>query len=146
MVILRSLTWNSTCIHNTMLLVNEPKIDLPLQIVIYFSVWVFLSDSSSVQGQRQPASHASGLGWPVKQPTSQVLWCVRLTSSFWFAVYAWNGTRIPRFSPVCTLSVRGKPPSCGEKAVSQTDLLQPTTGFLPEFYSYRWETELLYFC
>lgn len=76
-----------------------------------------------MQGQRQPAPHVSGLGWPVKPPTSQVLWCARLTSSFWFAVYAWNGTKTPRFSPVCTLSARGKPPLCAEKGVAQTDLL-----------------------
>ena len=133
-------TRNSTRIHNTMPLANKPMIDLHLQIIICFSVLVFLSDSSSVQGQRQPAPHVSGLGWQVKPPTSQVLWCARLTSSFWFAVYAWKGTRIPRFSPVCTLSARGKPPLCSEKGVSQTDLLQPAKGFFPEFYSYLWET------
>lgn len=42
----------------------------------------FFSDHSSVQGRGQPALHVSGLGWPVRAPASQVLWCARLTSSF----------------------------------------------------------------
>ena len=107
-------TRNPTHIQSAVPLANEAMIDLYLQIITCVSVLVFLSDSSSVQGQRQPAPHVSGLGWPVKPPTSPVLWCARLTSSFWFAVYAWKGTRIPRFSPVCTLSARGKP-LCSEK-------------------------------
>lgn len=37
---------------------------------------------SNVQGQRQLAPHVSGLGWPVTPPTSQALWCARLTSNF----------------------------------------------------------------
>lgn len=82
MVFLRSLTWNSTCIQNTVPIVNEPMVDLHLQIIKYVSILFFLSGSSSVQGQRQLAPHVSGLGWPVKPPTSQVLWCARLTSSF----------------------------------------------------------------
>ena len=120
-------TWNPTHIQSAVPLANEAMIDLCLQIITCVSVLVFLSDSSSVQGQRQPAPHVSGLGWPVKPPASQVLWCARLTSSFWFAVYAWKGTRIPRSSPVCTLSARGKP-LCSEKGVSQTDFLQPAKG------------------
>ena len=50
-----------------------------MQIITCVSVLVFLSDSSSVQGQRQPAPHVSGLGWPVKPPTSPVLWCASRT-------------------------------------------------------------------
>lgn len=83
----------------------------------FFSLFFFFpaTNSSSVQGKRKQDPYVSGLGWPVKAPTSQVLWSVRLTSSFWFVAYAWTVTRTPKYFPVCTLFVKGKSLICASK-------------------------------
>lgn len=73
------------------------------------------TNCSSAQGRREQDPYVSGLGWPVKAPTSQVLWSVRLTSSFWFVAYAWTATRTPKYFPVCTLFVKGKSLLCASK-------------------------------